>query len=255
MIKGLLLDLDGTVYRGSEAVPGAAGFINRVIAEGLKVLFVTNRSNRTPEAVCKQLLSYNIPCEAVNVLTSAQATAEYLQKGSVFIIGEEGLREALEEKHLTLDEEDPDWVVVGFDRSINYSRVDKASQLIRAGAGFIATNPDKVLNTEEGLAPGNGAFIAAIAAASGTEPIIIGKPERTIIDIALNRLGLSPEEAFLVGDNLDTDIQAGKNAGMRTVLILTGVSSRKDVHNAAVKPTWVVENYEELEQLVLDGLD
>lgn len=254
MIKGILLDLDGTVYRGKEAVPGVTSFISRLITGGVRYLFVTNRSNRTPKTVCTQLRQYGIPCEIDNVLTSAQATASYLKKGTVFYIGEEGLAEALQEKRLTIMEEDPDWVVVGFDRAISYEKIEKASRLIRAGAAFIATNPDKVVNTEDGLAPGNGAIVAAIAAASGIEPIFIGKPMRTIIDKALERLGLAQHEVILVGDNLETDIKAGQNAGLRTVLILTGVSSGKDAEKSVVKPTWIVKDYEELIELVFSRM-
>ena len=250
MIKGVLLDLDGTVYRGTQAVPGAVRFIGRMRAEGMKYLFVTNRSSRTPDAVCMQLRGYDIPCETDDVLTSAQATARYLQTGSFFCIGEDGLLEALKETQMTIEDEKPDFVVVGYDRGITYEKLDKASRLIRAGATFIATNPDKVVNTESGMSPGNGAIVAAIAAASGVEPTYIGKPERRIIDIALNHIGLPRDETILVGDNLETDIKAGKNAGLRTVFILTGVSRREDAEAATAKPTWIVNDFDELERLI-----
>ena len=253
MIKGILMDLDGTVYRGGQAIPGAAAFINRLHAERFKYLFVTNRSNRTPETVCGQLRSFNIPCEVDNVLTSAQATARYLQRGSVFYIGGEGLLEALKEAQMTIKEEGPDYVVVGYDPEIDYTKLEKASRLIRAGAQFIATNPDKVVHTESGLSPGNGAIVAAIAVASGVEPMFIGKPNRTIIDIALEQLTLSRDESILVGDNLETDIMAGINAGVRTALILTGVSSREDVTSATAGPTWIVKDYNELDRLVFEA--
>ena len=253
MIKGILMDLDGTVYRGGQAIPGAAAFINRLHAERFKYLFVTNRSNRTPKTVCGQLRSFGIPCEVDKVLTSAQATARYLQRGSVFYIGGEGLLEALKEAQMTIKEEGPDYVVVGYDPEIDYTKLEKASRLIRAGAKFIATNPDKVVHTSSGLSPGNGAIVAAIAVASGVEPIFIGKPNRAIIDIALEQFKLSRDESILVGDNLETDIMAGINAGIRTALILTGVSSREDVASATAKPTWIVKDYNELERLIFEA--
>jgi HAD superfamily hydrolase (TIGR01457 family) len=252
MIQGIIFDLDGTIYRGSQAVPGAADFVSRVAEQGIKVLFVTNRSNRTPESVCTQLRGYGISCTIENILTSAQATARHLRSGSVFFIGEEGLEQALIAAGLTMDPQSPDYVVVGFDRAINYTKIEKASRLIRAGARFIATNPDKAVNADGGISPGNGAIVAAIATASGVSPVVVGKPQRAIIDIALERMGLAPEHVILVGDNLETDIRAGINAGIRTVLILTGVSTRMDVMDSPVKADRVVEDYDELADVVFD---
>jgi 4-nitrophenyl phosphatase len=252
MIQGIIFDLDGTIYRGSQAVPGAADFVSRVAEQGIKVFFVTNRSNRTPESICIQLRGYGISCTIENILTSAQATACHLRSGNVFFIGEEGLEQALFEAGLTMDQESPDYVVVGFDRAIDYTKIEKASRLIRAGARFIVTNPDKTVNADEGISPGNGAIVAAIATASGVSPIVVGKPERAIIDIALERMGLAPEHVILVGDNLETDIRAGINAGIRTVLILTGISTRTDLMNSPVKPHRVVADYAELAHAVFD---
>lgn len=249
MIKGILLDLDGTVYRGSEAVPGASEFIARLEREGRKYLFVTNRSNRTPGEVASQLRGYGIPCEPEDILTSAQATVQYLKEGSVFYIGEDGLRKAIVEGRLKITDHLPDYVVVSLDRHITYEKIEKASRLIRGGAKFIATNPDEVLYTDRGPTPGTGAIVAAIAAASGVRPVFVGKPQTVIIDMALERLGLSKEEIIIVGDNLNSDIEAGEKAGVRTVLILTGVSTREDLINASTKPTWVVESFKELEDL------
>jgi 4-nitrophenyl phosphatase len=255
MIQGIIFDLDGTIYRGSQAVPGAAAFVSRAVERGIKVLFVTNRSNRTPETVCTQLQSYGISCTTDNILTSAQATARHLQSGSVFFIGEEGLEQAFLQAGLTLDHQRPDYVVVGFDRAINYAKIEKATRLIRAGARFIATNPDKAVNADGGISPGNGAIVAAIAAATGQTPFVVGKPERAIIDIALERMGLSPEHVILVGDNLETDIRAGINAQIRSILILTGVSTRTDAVKSPVKPHRIVEDYADLANLVFDSED
>jgi 4-nitrophenyl phosphatase len=252
MIQGIIFDLDGTIYRGTHAVPGAAQFVRQLAQRGIKVIFVTNRSNRTPESVCTQLKGYGIPCTIENVLTSAQATARHLGSGSVFFIGEEGLKQALLEAGLTMNQECPDYVVVGFDRTVNYTKIEKASRLIQAGARFIATNPDKAVNADGGISPGNGAIVAAIATASGISPIVVGKPQRAIIDMALERMGLEPEHVILVGDNLETDIKAGISAGISTVLILTGVSARMDVVNSPVKPHRVVENYAELAHIMFD---
>jgi len=249
MIKGVFLDLDGTVYCGSEVIPGAPEFIFRLKREGRRYLFVTNRSNRTPRQIASHLQDCGIPCEPGDIVTSAQATVEYLKEGRVFYIGEEGLHEAIVCGELEITEEAPDYVVVSLDRHITYEKMEKASRLIRNGARFVATNADRVLYTDSGPSPGTGAIVAAIAAASDAHPVYVGKPETIIIDMALERLGLSRQEVVIIGDNLESDIKAGKNAGIRTILILTGVSSREDLRRATDKPTWVVEDYRELEEL------
>ncbi len=253
MIKSILLDLDGTVYHGTDAVPGAAGFVRRVRSEGLDCLFVTNRANRSAQTVCQSLCGMDIECEVGDVLTSAQAAARHLSPGKFFYIGEEPLSQALIEGGHTPTEEAPDYVVVGYDPFINYEKLAKATLLIRAGAQFIGTNPDKVLFTEKGFIPGNGAILAALTASTGMEPVIIGKPERLIIDIALRQLKISPNEALLVGDSIETDVRAGHNAGVPTALILTGVSSRQDLENSDLQPQWVVDDFEELEALIFNS--
>jgi 4-nitrophenyl phosphatase len=250
MIKGVILDLDGTVYLGKQEVPGAARFILFLKESGIRYLFVTNRANRTPTIVAEHLCTYGIPCTENDVLTSAQATVQYLKRGSVYYIGEEGLKVELDKAGMTVNEEAPDYVIVSFDRTFNYDKLRKACRLIHAGAQFIATNPDKALKTATGLTPGTGSIVAAVAAGSGKEPVMIGKPERLIMDMALERLGLQREEVINVGDNLATDIPAGIVAGIRTAFILTGVSSREDLAHTDLEPAWIVASYEELTTIV-----
>jgi len=249
-IKGLLLDLDGTVYLGAEEVPGASEFLRGLRKGNIRPLFVTNRSNRTPEEVSGQLQGYGIDCTADNVLTSATATALYLEKGTYYLIGEEGLEEALRKQGLIPDDVAPDYVIVSFDRMFSYDKLKSACRLIGNGATFIATNPDSALKTNEGLLPGTGAIVAAVATGSGVSPIYIGKPERLIFDLAIERLGLRKDEVIAVGDNIHTDIPAGVEAGIRTALILTGTSTRADAEIASIQPTWIVENYPELSKVV-----
>jgi len=250
MIKGVILDLDGTVYLGKQEVPGASRFIAFLRQSGIRYFFVTNRANRTPALVAEHLCTYGIPCTENDVLTSAQATIQHLKSGSVYYIGEEGLKVELDKAGMTVNEDAPDYVIVSFDRSFSYEKLKKACRLIHAGATFIATNPDKALKTASGLVPGTGSIVAAVAAGSGKEPIMIGKPERLIIDMGIERLGLARETVINVGDNLATDVPAGINAGVRTVFILTGVSSREDLAKTGLKPNWVVESYEELTAIV-----
>jgi 4-nitrophenyl phosphatase len=251
MIRGVILDLDGTVYRGDAEVPGAAAFVRRLRDDGLKHLFVTNRANRRPGEICAQLHGFGIACRKEDVLTSGQAAAQYLKTGTVYIIGEDGLREALEQAGLTINEATADYVVVSFDRTFTYEKLRTACRLIRQGSTFIATNPDQGLQTKEGIEPGTGSIVAAVkAGCGGVQPVVIGKPERLILDIAVDRLGLPAGHVIAVGDNIDTDIPAAHKAGLRSALILTGMSSREDAAAAPVRPTWVVQDFGALSELV-----
>ena len=246
-IRGFIIDLDGTVYLGHKPVPGAARFVERMRAAGCRCLFVTNRSNRLPETVCAQLREHGIACEVDDILTSSQATAVYLEKGaSVYCIGEAGLSAALREAGHRFDDEQPDYVVVGFDRGFTYDKLARACSLIRAGARYVATNPDRGLKADGGVTPGTGSLVAAVTAAAGVEPVMIGKPERLIVDMALQRMGLPAEAVVMIGDNVETDIPAGARAGVRTALMLTGISSRADLAETGVEPTWILETYDEL---------
>ena len=151
MIRGILFDLDGTVYHGTAEVPGAADFVRQLPGWGIRPVFITNRANRTPEAVAEHLRSYGIACTTDDVLTSAQTTAQVLPKGSVYIIGEEGIRRALADAGFVEDDRHPDYVVVSYDRSFNYKALMQACRLVKAGARFVATNPDKYLTLEDGI--------------------------------------------------------------------------------------------------------
>lgn len=254
MLKAVLLDLDGTIYRGNELIAGAKGFVEKIETQGLRYLFITNNSTRTPVEVARHLQKMGVACEPGHVLTSSQAAAASIAAGRVYCIGENGLRLALHELGIEMADNDVSHVVVGMDRQINYQKIEKAARLIRAGAKFIATNPDRFFPTESGISPGNGAIVAAIAAAADRQPTVIGKPERTIIDIALKRVIVTADEAILIGDNLETDIPAGINAGVRTVFLLTGVSTRDDLAKSNLQPTWIAEDYTVLNDIFEDIL-
>ncbi len=252
MLNGVILDLDGTVYLGSEQVPGASEFVSFLAEKGIKCLFVTNRSNRKPEDVAAHLQEYGIPCEVEHVLTSSQATVQYLQRGSAYVIGEEGLTSELMKAGITITDRSPDYVIVSLDRHFSYDKLLIACNLIAGGATFIATNPDKVLKVSTGLNPGTGSIVAAVEAASGVKPLVIGKPEKLIMEMSLARMGLSAAEVIAVGDNVLTDIPAGAAAGMKTVLLLTGVSKRRDAESGPYRPDWVLDGFAELTDLVRD---
>jgi 4-nitrophenyl phosphatase len=250
MIKGIILDLDGTVYLGGHEIPGAGDFVRACHRRDIRCLFVTNRSNRTPAVVAAQLQGYGIECTEGDIWTSSQATAHYLEKGSAYTIGEPALDEALLAEGFTITDHAPDYVIVGFDRGFTYAKLKLACNMIHKGARFIATNPDHGLPLHDRVAPGTGAIVAAVATGSKAEPLFIGKPERRIMDMGADRLGLDPADILAVGDNLTTDVIAGQAAGMQTALILTGYSKRTDLEAAPVQPDWVVDTYAELRDIV-----
>ena len=254
-VSAILFDLDGTVYRGGDAIGGASEFIDLLYRHQIDYLFVTNRGNRRPELIAEQLQSMNIRCNAEDILTSSQAVAMQMEPGArVYCIGEVGLSSILKDGDIqVLDHaaEAADAVVVSYDRDFNYQKLCKAVDLITAGARFIATNTDSVITVEDRIVPEAGPLVAAVQNATGVTPEIFGKPEQSIINAACLRLNKSVDNCVMIGDNLFTDILAAHQSNMRSILILTGVSSRKDCDSAEFKPTWIVEDYAELEKQFL----
>ncbi|MBM4466443.1 MAG: molybdenum cofactor cytidylyltransferase [Chloroflexi bacterium] len=249
-INSLIIDLDGVVYRGDEAIVGAREFVALLQREGVPFVLLTNNSTRTPGQYVTRLAQMGIAVEEGDILTSAQATALYMERiappgARVYAIGEEGLRTALGEKY-TITEGEADFVVVGMDRGLTYEKLRAATLLIRSRARFIATNPDKTLPTKEGLVPGNGAIIAALQAATGVAPFVVGKPEPAIFDLALARMGAGKEGAAVIGDRLETDILGGQRAGLITILVLSGATSRQELANSPVKPDLVFDDLRQL---------
>jgi 4-nitrophenyl phosphatase len=241
-----LIDLDGTIYRGTELIPHADTFIEQLKEQKKHYLFVTNNSTRTPDQIAAQLQEYGLLVDANEVFTSAQAAAAYLKlddaMAKVLIVGEEGLHQAIKNEGLSIVDEDPTHVVVGLDRKFSYSKLAAASKAIRNGAKFIATNTDRVLITEHGFTPGGGSIVAAVIAASGVEPIVIGKPESHIVNLALKRIGAVKEKSVMIGDNLETDIAAGVRAGVDSILVTTGVSTAEEGRRSEFPPTAIWES-------------
>lgn len=247
--KGYLIDLDGTMYRGTEKIEKAGDFVKALLDKGIPYLFVTNNSSRTPAQVAQTLRDFDIPAEENQVFTTSQATANFIyekkQDASVYVIGEEGIQEALREKGFQLVEENPDFVVQGIDRGINYEKLAKACIAVRQGATFISTNGDIAIPTERGLLPGNGSLTSVIAVSAMVKPIFIGKPESIIVEQALKVIGTPKEETLMVGDNYDTDILAGMNTGMDTLLVHTGVTSREILAGYEKQPTYTINSLDE----------
>jgi 4-nitrophenyl phosphatase len=249
--KGYLIDLDGTMYKGKEKIEEAGAFIQRLIDKGLPYLFVTNNSSRRPEQVAEKLRGFDIPATPEQVFTTSMATAQFIadkkKDATAYVIGEEGIQSALQEKGITLVEEGPDFVIVGIDRDINYEKLALGCLGVRNGATFISTNGDIAIPTERGLLPGNGSLTSVITVSTQTEPIFIGKPESIIMEQALEVLGVAKEDTLMVGDNYDTDILAGINAGLDTLLVHTGVTTKDILKMKDVQPTYTINTLDEWE--------
>lgn len=259
-MRGLLIDLDGTLYHGTHRIDGADTLIAYLAETKLPYRFVTNNSSATPKDVADRLMNMGIPAVPEDVCTSAQASAGYiasLQSGaSVYVIGEAGLRHAVQEAGLLLTEEQPDFVLQGIDRSINYETLTKAVRYIHGGATFILTNPDLLLPSTDGLIPGAGSIGAMLTAAGGKEPIVIGKPSSILMKYSLEEIGLSAAETWVIGDNMATDIAFGHNAGCGTILVLTGLTNAQNMdyymEKAGCKPDVVCNHLEELRSYISD---
>jgi NagD protein len=241
-----LLDLDGVVYRGGQAIPGAEEFIAWLQQTAQPFLFLTNHSARTPESFAHKVQAMGIAVEPKDFLSSATVTAEFLRRERggkrVFAIGEEGLDRALAGAGIETVEQLPDIVVVGFDRGIHYDLLARASRFILAGAEFIGTNADGSYPLEDGPAPECGALLAAIEAATGRKPLVMGKPEPHMFEEALRRLGVGKNEAIMVGDRLDTDIAGAKRFGIPAVLVLSGATNREEAARGRPQPDRVLPN-------------
>ena len=248
---GYLIDLDGTMYNGNNAIPEAAAFIERLRNEKKPFLFLTNNSTANPTNVSDKLKRVsNVQAYPEEVFTSTKATISYLHERNakrVYVIGELGLIEGLEMNGFELVDTNVDAVVVGLDTQLSYEKLEKATLLIHEGAELIGTNPDTNMPTEKGLVPGNGVQIAFLEAATGQQATVIGKPEAIIMDAALEELGLSKKDVLMVGDNYTTDIQAGIRNGVDTLLVLTGFTKKEDVPNLPTAATYVVNTLDEWE--------
>ena len=240
---GYMIDLDGTIYRGKEKIPAAKRFIERLQEHDIPFLFVTNNSTQAPIKVVENLANnFDIHVKEENVYTSALATADYIadldkDKRSVYVIGEVGLKQAILDRGFRFEETNPDYVVVGLDYDVTYHKFELATLAIKRGAKFIGTNADTNLPNERGLVPGAGSVIALVECSTQQKATYIGKPETIIMEKALERLGLPKDEVVMVGDNYMTDIKAGINFGIDTMLVYTGVSTRELVRKHEIAPT------------------
>ncbi len=250
-IEALIIDFDGVLWRDEQAIGSLPDVFAAIQAGGWRFAFATNNSMFTPEHYHQKLKKFGIVLNGSPIVTSPMAVAYALRQrwpdgGAVHIVGEEGLRVALQDAGYTIRDEGVLAVVAGLDRNLTYDKIRLAAGLIRQGAVFYGTNPDKTYPTPAGLAPGAGSVLSAIEAAAGVAPIIVGKPSPTLFEAALQMLDALPQQTLVIGDRLDTDILGGQRAGMRTALVLSGVSTRKELRSWQPQPDLVAASLAEL---------
>ena len=260
-LTGLVIDMDGVLWHGGQAMAGLIEFFSELRISGIPFVLATNNASLTQQQYVDKLAGMGVVVKHNEVLTSSMATASYLiqhlpsDKRRVFVIGEDGLREPLLERGFILTdlyqvnqpekgifEQGADLVVSGLDRQLTWDKLATATLNINAGAQFFATNSDTTLPTELGEVMGNGGVLAALEAATGVKPVSIGKPEPILYQQALALLGSDAAGTIAIGDRLNTDILGAVNAGMRSIMVLTGVSSEQDITELDYSPTWVMDD-------------
>jgi 4-nitrophenyl phosphatase len=257
-IQALIIDMDGVLWHGDQPMPGLTDFFQTLRAQQIRFILATNNASLTQEQYVNKLAKMGVEVSHDEILTSSMATALYLSQhhnpaeSRVFVIGEDGAKQPLLDHGFTLtdlyelndDKDNPNMgahiVVCGKDSTLTWDKLATATLNIRAGAQFIGTNADTTLPTERGLTHGNGAILAALQAATGVEPIIIGKPEPIIYQQALALLGVDPALTVAIGDRLETDILGAVRTGIRSLMVLSGVSSEEDFKTTDYQPTWVM---------------
>ena len=242
--KGFICDMDGVIYLGNQLLPGVAEFVNWLNENDKRFLFLTNSSERSPKELRQKLQRMGLDIGEEHFYTSALATAAFLKKQApgctAFVIGAPGLLNALYDVGVTMNDVDPDYVIVGETASYNYEVITKAVRLVLNGARLIATNSDLTGPTEFGIAPACRSLVAPIELATGRKAYFMGKPNPLMMRTGLHLLGVHSEEAAMVGDRMDTDVIAGMESGLATVLVLSGCTSRTDVNDYPYRPTYIL---------------
>lgn len=254
-IESWLMDMDGVLVHEEHAIPGADRWLARLTELKRPFLLLTNNSIYTRRDLAARLRQSGLDVPEERIWTSALATAHFLSdqrpRGSAFVVGEAGLTTALHEAGYTLTERKPDYVVLGETRTYSFEQITRAIRLIDAGARFIATNPDATGPTPDGALPATGSVAALISRATGVEPYFVGKPNPLMMRSALNAIDAHSESTAMIGDRMDTDVVSGIEAGLETILVLTGVTNRDEVERFPFRPSRVVDSIADL----IDDLD
>jgi NagD protein len=243
--KGFICDMDGVIYHGNRLLPGALDFVNWLIEENKSFIFLTNSSERSPKELEQKLERMGLHVDESHFYTSALATASFLHNqkpgGSAYVIGEAGLTKAIYDAGFSMNDVNPDYVVVGDTRSYNFEKIERAIRLVMNGSKLIGTNYDLTGPTESGIVPATRALIAPIEMAAGKQAYFVGKPNPLIMRHALKKLGCKSEETIIIGDRMDTDIIAGIESEIDTILVLSGVSCREDITAYPYVPHYVLD--------------
>lgn len=251
-IASWLMDMDGVLVREEQPIPGAAEFLARLRELGTPFLVLTNNSIYTPRDLSARLRTSGLDVPEESIWTSALATARFLDsqrpRGSAYVIGEAGLTTALHGIGYTLTEREPDYVILGETRTYSFERITRAIRLVEDGARFIATNPDATGPTPDGPLPATGSVAALISKATGVEPYFVGKPNPLMMRSALNAIDAHSETTAMIGDRMDTDIVSGLEAGLETILVLTGLTSRKEAERHPYRASRIVDSVADLLQ-------
>ncbi|XZG71527.1 HAD-IIA family hydrolase [Chitinibacteraceae bacterium HSL-7] len=255
-MKAIICDMDGVIYRGKQLIPGAKDFVDRLLAEKTPFLFLTNNAEQTPLDLKLKLEALGITgLTEDNFITAAMATAMFLkqqrERATVYVIGGGGLINELYNVGYSISESNPDYVVVAKSTTFSFEQLKKAVRFIDAGAKFIGTNPDMIDPVEGGLEPAAGTILAAISAATGKKPYIVGKPNALMMTLATRKLGVHPDNAVMIGDRMDTDIVGGLEAGMTTALVLSGVSTPAMMAEFPYKPDHVFDHVGQIDPALL----
>ena len=242
--------MDGVVYHGEQLLPGVSKFVDWLKANDKRFIFLTNASDRTPQQLQQKLARMGIQLQASRFYTAALATAEFLSNNhpgaSAFIIGDQGLQNALRDAGISANENNPDFVIVGETRSYSFDIIEHAVNLVQRGARIIGTCPDLKIQEGERIVPGVGALVAPIELATGCKTYFMGKPNPLMVGQALKKLNCNRNETVIIGDNMSTDIIAGIESELDTVLVLSGVTNRRDLRKFAYHPRYVLENIGEI---------
>jgi NagD protein len=253
-IESWLTDMDGVLVHEEKALPGAAEFLERLVAKQRRFLVLTNNSIFTPRDLAARLVRAGLHVPEAAIWTSALATADFLNSqlpgGSAYVIGEAGMTTALHEVGYTLTDTDPDYVVLGETRTYSFEAITRAIRLIGKGARFIATNPDVTGPSPEGPLPATGAVAAMITRATGAEPYFVGKPNPMMFRSAMNQIEAHSESTIMIGDRMDTDVVAGIEAGLETVLVLSGSTAVSDVPRFPFRPSRICDGIGDVIDLI-----
>ena len=244
--KGFICDMDGVIYHGNKILDGVADFVNWMIDNDKKFVFLTNSPERTPHELSMKLERMGLKVSADHFYTSAMATAAFLKSQAsdctAYVIGEAALTKALYDQGIYMNDINPDYVVVGETRSYNFEKIEKAIELVNKGAKLIGANPDITGPTEKGIMPATGSLIAPIEIATGKRAYFVGKPNPLMLRHGLKKIGCHSEEIAFIGDRMDTDIIAGIESNVDTVLVLTGVTATTDIDKFPYRPKYILDS-------------